>query len=52
MPFFVRRFDWWLFPEANSYTRATLLGLSILAILFVCEIGFCQWLFAWHSNSG
>jgi antibiotic biosynthesis monooxygenase (ABM) superfamily enzyme len=38
MPFLVRRFDWWLFPDAGRDDRATMKGLGILAALFTIEI--------------
>src|SRR5262249_27920398 len=51
MPFLVRKFDWWLFPEKSPYNRATIGGLGILAALFIGEIGFFGWLFRWRSGS-
>ena len=51
MPFCVRKFDWWLFPDRKPYDRATAIGLAILAALFAGEIGFFVWLFRWHSGS-
>ena len=51
MPFFVRKFDWWLFPVRKQDNRAARIGLAILAALFVGEIGFFVWLFQWHSGS-
>ena len=49
MPAFVRWFDWWLFPGAKSYNRATAIGLAVLAALFAADIGFVAWLFWWHG---
>lgn len=49
MPFFVRTFDWWLFPSKEQNNRATAIGLAILAALFVCEVGFFLWL--WQPGS-
>jgi hypothetical protein len=50
VPFLVRTFDSWLFPDAKRYNRATATGLVILTALFACEIGFSMWLFQWHSD--
>ena len=50
MPFCVRKFDWWLFPDTKHHNRAPTIGLAILAALFTCEIGFFVWLFKWHSR--
>jgi antibiotic biosynthesis monooxygenase (ABM) superfamily enzyme len=50
MPFFVRKFDWWLFTESKQNHRATAIGLAILAGVFACEIGFVALLFPWHSQ--
>ncbi len=49
MPFFVRKFDWWLFPNKTQENRATAIGLAILAALFVCEVAFFMWL--WRPGS-
>jgi hypothetical protein len=40
MPFLVRRFDWWLFPDAERDDRVTVRGLGILAALFTIEVLF------------
>jgi hypothetical protein len=47
----VRKFDWWLFPKTAGSNRETSVGLAILAVLFICEIGFFEWLFTWRSSS-
>jgi antibiotic biosynthesis monooxygenase (ABM) superfamily enzyme len=51
MPFLVRTFDWWLFVDEGKPTHSTLRGLAILAVIFVCEIGFFAWLFWRHSHA-
>jgi len=51
MPFFVRKFDWWLFPDAKKYNRPDIVGLAILALAFLCEIGFCALIMKWHAQS-
>ncbi|MHC5542362.1 antibiotic biosynthesis monooxygenase [Singulisphaera rosea] len=50
MPALVRAFGWWLFTDAKTKPRATLRGVAILAILFLCEIGFVAWLFSGHGK--
>jgi uncharacterized protein len=50
MPAFVRMFDWWLFPSAKEYNRATAIGVAILTAVFACEIGLLVLLFKWHGG--
>lgn len=50
MPALVRAFGWWLFSDAKTKPRATLRGLAILAVLFLCEIAFVAWLFSGPSK--
>jgi hypothetical protein len=38
MPLAIRGLGWWLQPPAHSYRRDNLLGLLILASLFILEI--------------
>jgi hypothetical protein len=38
MPWFVRWFGWWLFPEKGSEKRLTAKGLAILGLLYAVEI--------------
>jgi antibiotic biosynthesis monooxygenase (ABM) superfamily enzyme len=51
MPFFVRKFDWWLFPDGKKYSRPNTVGLAILAVVFLCEIGFSALIMKWHAQS-
>jgi antibiotic biosynthesis monooxygenase (ABM) superfamily enzyme len=50
MPYFVRAFDSWLFAETRRDSRATVVGLAILAAIFAAEIAFCAGLFHWQSR--
>ncbi|MFM7674160.1 MAG: antibiotic biosynthesis monooxygenase [Synechococcus sp.] len=38
MPFFVRRFDWWLFPALGSPRAITRRGVRLLALQYLLEI--------------
>jgi antibiotic biosynthesis monooxygenase (ABM) superfamily enzyme len=40
MPFLVRVFDWWLFPEKRPHPRVNATGLGTLAAVFALEIAF------------
>jgi antibiotic biosynthesis monooxygenase (ABM) superfamily enzyme len=51
MPFFVRKFDWWLFTDGKKYSRPNMVGLAILTIVFLCEIGFSALIMKWHAQS-
>jgi len=44
MPFFVRRFHWWLFAKGDSASGTTTKGVLFLSGLFVIEIALCWWL--------
>lgn len=38
MPFFVRKFDWWLFPGVASPRAKTRRGLRLIGLLYLLEI--------------
>jgi antibiotic biosynthesis monooxygenase (ABM) superfamily enzyme len=40
MPFFVRKFEWWLFPSAQSVRALSRRGTRMIGLLYVMEILF------------
>jgi antibiotic biosynthesis monooxygenase (ABM) superfamily enzyme len=47
MPWCVRWFGWWLFPEKGLEKRLTANGLAILGLLYAVEIIALWWLLPW-----
>ena len=47
MPWFVRAFGWWLFPEKGSNKRLTIKGLAIMGVLYAAEIVILWRLLSW-----
>ncbi len=47
MPWFVRAFGWWLFPEKGSNKRLTIKGLAIMGVLYAAEIVILWRLLPW-----